>query len=706
MKKKVTVKVSKFIIVIVAFLFVAVIAKLSYVVLSEKVDGINLQDKAASIATTKRTLFASRGNVRDINGELLAETVNSYTLIAYLSETRTTNPNKPKHVVDKEMTAKKLAEVLKKDESKLLSSLKKDKYQVELARGITEVLKADIEKLELPGIGFISNSKKRYYSKHTFASYIIGYAKTKEDGTINGELGVEGYYNDILSGTDGYTKYLKYTSSNYQIPNTPEETVEAENGSDIYLTIDYNIQLTAERAVKSIKDKYNSEWAIFTVMDANTGAIVASATSPNFDPNDTNTIVKSGYLNPLISTQYEPGSVMKVFSWASAIEEGKYNPEETYKSGSYELKDGTVIRDANREGWGTINFDTGFVYSSNTAATRLALRLGVDGLSKYYNKLGFGAKTGIELANEVEGDIEFVRESELATASFGQGIGVTAIQMLQGLSAITNDGFTIKPYIVDKIVDSKGNITYQGQRQIVEKVYSSSTVKKMQELMYKMVNENRSKYWIADNVSVMGKTGTAQIANPKGGGYLDGPYDYVRSFAGIFPSDNPKYIVYAVVKKAETTQKGWSGIVTNAIQEIASYAKITENKSDVDPSKLITVDNYISSEVEPVKKNLENQKINAVVLGNGKFITNQYPLKKQTILSGGKLYLMTNATEFKMADLTGWSVNEVKTYCELLGLKLEYSGYGYAKTQSITKDQVIDPNNMTLNVEFAKENIT
>lgn len=706
MKKKVTVKVSKFIIVIVAFLFVAVIAKLSYVVLSEKVDGINLQDKAASIATTKRTLFASRGNVRDINGELLAETVNSYTLIAYLSETRTTNPNKPKHVVDKEMTAKKLAEVLKKDESKLLSSLKKDKYQVELARGITEVLKADIEKLELPGIGFISNSKKRYYSKHTFASYIIGYAKTKEDGTINGELGVEGYYNDILSGTDGYTKYLKYTSSNYQIPNTPEETVEAENGSDIYLTIDYNIQLTAERAVKSIKDKYNSEWAIFTVMDANTGAIVASATSPNFDPNDTNTIVKSGYLNPLISTQYEPGSVMKVFSWASAIEEGKYNPEETYKSGSYELKDGTVIRDANREGWGTINFDTGFVYSSNTAATRLALRLGVDGLSKYYNKLGFGTKTGIELANEVEGDIEFVRESELATASFGQGIGVTAIQMLQGLSSITNDGFTIKPYIVDKIVDSKGNITYQGGRQIVEKVYSSSTVKKMQELMYKMVNENRSKYWIADNVSVMGKTGTAQIANPKGGGYLDGPYDYVRSFAGIFPSDNPKYIVYAVVKKAETTQKGWSGIVTNAIQEIASYAKITENKSDVDPSKLITVDNYISSEVETVKKNLENQKINAVVLGNGKFITNQYPLKKQTILSGGKLYLMTNATEFKMADLTGWSVNEVKTYCELLGLKLEYSGYGYAKTQSITKDQVIDPNNMTLNVEFAKENIT
>lgn len=706
MKKKVTVKVSKFIIVIVAFLFVAVIAKLSYVVLSEKVDGINLQDKAASIATTKRTLFASRGNVRDINGELLAETVNSYTLIAYLSETRTTNPNKPKHVVDKEMTAKKLAEVLKKDESKLLSSLKKDKYQVELARGITEVLKADIEKLELPGIGFISNSKKRYYSKHTFASYIIGYAKTKEDGTINGELGVEGYYNDILSGTDGYTKYLKYTSSNYQIPNTPEETVEAENGSDIYLTIDYNIQLTAERAVKSIKDKYNSEWAIFTVMDANTGAIVASATSPNFDPNDTNTIVKSGYLNPLISTQYEPGSVMKVFSWASAIEEGKYNPEETYKSGSYELKDGTVIRDANREGWGTINFDTGFVYSSNTAATRLALRLGVDGLSKYYNKLGFGTKTGIELANEVEGDIEFVRESELATASFGQGIGVTAIQMLQGLSAITNDGFTIKPYIVDKIVDSKGNITYQGGRQIVEKVYSSSTVKKMQELMYKMVNENRSKYWIADNVSVMGKTGTAQIANPKGGGYLDGPYDYVRSFAGIFPSDNPKYIVYAVVKKAETTQKGWSGIVTNAIQEIASYAKITENKSDVDPSKLITVDNYISSEVETVKKNLENQKINAVVLGNGKFVTNQYPLKKQTILSGGKLYLMTNATEFKMANLTGWSVNEVKTYCELLGLKLEYSGYGYAKTQSITKDQVIDPNNMTLNVEFAKENIT
>ena len=447
MKKRATVKISKFIILIVVLLFFAIIAKLSYVVLSNKVDGINLQEKAASIATVKKTLYADRGSIYDVNGEELASTINSYTVIAYINSNKT-------NVTDKEMTAEALSPILNMSKEKLMELLSKDLYQVELrpgGYGISEVIKAKIEKLELPGIDFIKNSKKRYYNKSTFASYLIGYAKTLDDGKISGELGIEGYYDDILSGTNGYTKYLKYTSSNYKIPNTNEDTKKAKNGSDIYLTIDSSIQLIAEKAVSSMKDRFNTDWAVFTVMDAKTGAIVASATSPNFNPNDTNTIKE--YMNPLISYQYEPGSVMKVFSFASAIEEGKYNGEETFKSGSYTLDDGTVIRDSERKGWGTISFDEGFARSSNVAATTLALRLGVDTLSEYYNNLGFGKKTGIELSNEAIGDIEMVYQSELATASFGQGVSVTAIQMLQALSAMTNDGTVIKPYIVDKIVD-------------------------------------------------------------------------------------------------------------------------------------------------------------------------------------------------------------------------------------------------------------
>lgn len=693
MKKRVTIKISKFIILVVAFLFVAIICKLSYVVLSDKVDGINLKDKSASISTVKKTLYADRGNIYDINGEELASTVNSYTVIAYLNSNKT-------NVSDKEKTAKELAPILNMTEEKLIELLNKKLYQVELrpgGYGITEVVKARIEKLELPGIDFIKNSKKRYYNKSTFASYIIGYAKVLDDGKISGELGIEGYYDDILSGTNGYTKYLKYTSSNYKIPNTNEDTKKAKDGSDIYLTIDSSIQLIAEKAVSSMKEKFNTDWAVFTVMDAKTGAIVASATNPNFNPNDTNTIKE--YMNPLLSYQYEPGSVMKVFSFASSMEEGKYDGEETFKSGSYTLDDGTVIRDSERKGWGTISFDEGFARSSNVAATTLALRLGVDKLSEYYNNLGFGKKTGIELSNEAIGDIEMVYQSELATASFGQGVSVTAIQMLQALSAMTNDGTVIKPYIVDKVVDQNGNITYQGKRQVVKKVYSTNTVNKMHEIMKKVIDIN--KYWQVNNVSIMGKTGTAQIASPKGG-YLTGTYDYIKSFAGIFPADAPKYIVYVAGKKPETNLGSWAKVITTAIEEIASYAKLTESKSDADPSKIITLDNYISKYLDTTLEELKNKKIDVIILGNGKYIINQYPLKNKTLLSGEKLFLLTNDKEIKMENLKGWSLSEVKTYCNLIGLKLEYNGYGYVINQSIEENAILDVNNMTLTIELEK----
>ena len=702
MKKRATVKISKVIILIVAFLFVAAIVKLSYIVLSSKVDGIDLQAKAASIATTEETLYANRGNIYDVNGEMLATTVNAYTVIAYLDESRTTDAENPRHVVDKEATAAALAPLLEMSEERLLELLNKDVYQVELGpggRGITEVLKRAIEELELPGIDFISDSKKRYYSNLTFASYIIGYAKENEEGKLVGELGIEGYYDDLLSGTNGYTQYLKYTSSNYKIPNTPEETVEAVDGSDIYLTIDFDIQYIAENAVKEFQDTYKTEWAIFTVMDADTGAIVASATSPNFNPNDTNTI--TSYMNPLVSYQYEPGSVMKIFSFASAIEEGLYDGDELYESGSIQVDSETVINDVDKT-WGTISFDTGFAYSSNVAATTLAFRLleyGEKKLPDYYDALGFGKKTGIELANEVSGDMEVVYKSELANSSFGQGISVTPIQMLQALSSMTNDGNIIKPYIVDKIVNSEGNITYEGKRTVVNNVYSSQTVEKMHELMHKMIYEGLSTAWQIEGLSLMGKTGTAQIASPNGG-YLTGEYDTIRSFAGIFPEEDPEYIVYVAARKVEGNSVKFANVVTSAIEEIAKHAKLTSETKETDLSKVINIENYLSKDISSVTTMLENQKLNIVVIGNGKYITNQYPLKNGTVLENGKLFLVTNGTELKMPNMTGWSLSDVKNYCNLIGLNLEYKGYGYVSTQSLAQDTVLDVANMTLSVQL------
>ena len=703
MRKKATIKISKFIMIIVAFLFLAAIVKLSYIVLSDKVDGVDLQQVASSITTVKKTLYASRGDIYDVNGEKLATTVNSYNVIAYLDESRTTDADNPRHVVDKEKTAAALAPLLNMSEERILELLNKDLYQTQLGPGgndITEVLKNAIEELELPGIGFESSSKKRYYRNSSFAAYVIGYAKKDDNNELVGELGIEGYFNDVLSGTNGYTQYLKYTSSNYQIPNTPEDTVEAINGSDIYLTIDFDIQKLAEKAVSTFQNDYNTEWAIFTVMDAKTGAIVASATSPSFDPNDTNTI--TSYMNPLVSYQFEPGSVMKIFSFASAIEEGLYDGDEIYKSGSIQVDSETIVNDAEKGGWGEITFDTGFANSSNVAATILAFRM-LDKADKklpdYYSDLGFGKKTGIELANEAIGDTKIVYKSELSNASFGQGISVTPIQMLQALSSMTNDGNVIKPYIVDKIVDSEGNITYEGSREVVSNVYSSSTVSKMHELMHKVISEGTGKPYSNADVSVMGKTGTAQIASPNGG-YLGGEYDTIRSFAGIFPEDDPEYIVYVAARHFEGTSTKFANVNTTAINEIAKYANLTKNTNTNDLSKIYTLDNYISKEINNVTALLENIPIEKIIIGNGKYIINQYPLKKDFVLENGKLFLVTNSEEIAMVDLTGWSLNDVRTYCNLIGLKLEYSGYGYVVSQSISKDTLIDKNNMVLNVEL------
>lgn len=691
MQKRATVKTYNFVIVLVALLFFAAIGKLSYVVLSEKVDGINLKEKSDSITTASKTLYASRGSIFDVNGDPFATTVNSYTLLAYLSPSRTTNEKNPQHVVDKEYTAKQLATVLDMKEEDILTHLKQDKYQTQFGTkgtGLTERTKKQIEELELPGIDFIT-STKRYYDMSTFASYIVGYAKKNENDEIIGELGIEMYYDDILSGQNGSTKYQKYTSSDYQIPNTPSTTVPAKNGSDIYLTIDSSIQFIAEEAVKKYKE-YDVDWAIFNVMDAKTGAIVASATYPNFNPNDTNTI--KSYLNPLLSNQYEPGSVMKTFSWATAIEEGVYNGSDTYKSGSIEVAD-VVISDANKKGWGTITYDTGFAYSSNVAATKLAVeKIGMSTLTRYYENLGFGKKTGIELANEYSGDIEINYLSELANASFGQGVSVTPIQMLQALSSMTNDGNIIKPYIVDKIVDADGNITYKGERTVVNNVFSTKTVEKMHELMHNVIYNGSTKYWIVPNVNLMGKTGTAQIASPSGG-YLKGTTDYIKSFAGIFPADEPKYIVYVAAKKFNANAtKDFAKPITTAIESIANHAKLTENINDKTNTKVVDISNYISKETNSTVAVLENKNIDIVTIGNGKYIINQYPLKNNTILSGGKLFLLTNGSDIKVPDMTGWGRSDVQTYCNLAKLSCEIEGYGFVKSQSIEKGTVINSN--------------
>jgi penicillin-binding protein 2B len=691
MKKKRVIKVHKPIVFIMALLFVFIIIKLCYVGLSSEVDGINLKEFASNRNTKEETLYASRGDILDKNGDVLATTVNSYTVIAYLSDSRTTNPNKPEHVVDKEYTAKCLSELLGADYDYILDRLNQNKYQVQFGskgENITESLKNKIEALQLPGIDFIEG-KQRNYKMSSFASYIVGYASNKDD-QITGELGIESYYNKELSGKDGKKTY-QTDAYGYQLPNVDVLTEEAKDGSDVYLTLDSSIQLIAENLVTDLTKEYDMDWLVFSVMDAKTGAILASSTYPTFNPNDLNTI--TSYMNPLVSYEYEPGSTMKIFSFASSMEEGKYNGQDTFKSGKLPVAD-VVISDFNKGlGWGEITYDTGFAYSSNVAASLLGLSLGTDTLKNYYKTLGFGSKTGIELANEVKGKINFTYKSELATASFGQGITVTPIQMLQALTTITNDGVMLKPYIVDKIVDNTGKVTYEGKRTELKKVYSKSTTDQIKKLMHDVVYDGLSTYWQPTKTEIAGKTGTAQIAGK--GGYLEGEYEYIKSFAGIFPYDDPEYIVYIAIKRINTGTSNIAKEVTKAIDSMASYLGIVKKEVTTD-TKIIELDNYISMEALPVSESLKEKELNVILIGDGKYIINQYPNKSNKTIAGSKVFLVTNSTNITLPNFTGWTYNEIKTYASLTNLKVNLSGYGYVTTQSIpegtkiTSDLVVD----------------
>lgn len=671
---------------LVSFLFVLISVKLIYVAISTDVDGIDLTAFASNRNTEKRTTYASRGAIYYSNGEELAIDMNSYTVIAYLSESRTTAKENPQHVIDKERTSKELSPILEVAEDTILERLNRENlYQVELKRGVTESEKNRIVALGLPGIDF-AKSIKRYYPNGRYASFILGYAKPDDYGEVNGEMGLELYFNDTLKGKNGSIEYQK-DAYGYQIPNTPVMEEKSVSGKSMYLTLNEEIQHLLENAIMNLEDNYTFDWASLTVMNAKTGAILGSASSPNFDLNKRDDL--TSYLNPLISYQYEPGSVMKIFSFMSAIENGKYDGGQIYKSGSITLKDGTVISDVNKT-WGDIDFDTGFARSSNVAATLLSQALGADKLRSFYDTLGFGKTTEIELPNEAEGKITFKYESEVATASFGQGITVTPIQMLQALTTLANDGVMVKPYIVSKIVDENGNVVNEYGRTEVAKVASKETIAKMKELMYKVVyGVESNKTFAPDNVTLIGKTGTAQIASPKGG-YLTGDYDYIKSFAGLFPYEDPKYIVYISIKQIVGGTKDVAQIVHNVVEESAKALNIVETASDADESKIVALSNLISKEVVTTVDKLKNRGLEPITIGEGKYVVNQYPLNNEEVLVGTKVFLLTNDTAYKMPNVIGWSTNEIVTFCNLIGLPYELNGYGKVKTISVIPGDVID----------------
>ena len=673
-------RISNIALILTLLLFCVLLYRAGVLSLSKKVDGINLSDFASRRTIKHETILAARGTIYDVNGEALAQNVYSYTLIAYLSPNRGAG----NYVKNKEETAKKLATVINMSEDKILELLNKDLYQTEFGlagRGLTELTKDKILALNLDGIDF-TETQKRYYPKGNFLSYTLGYAKANADGKIIGEMGIESLYNDLLTGTDGFKEYQKDLKG-YKIANTKEKIQETVDGSDIYLTIDSNVQFFVEQALEEAKNKYNFDELNIVVAEAKTGKILGIGSTTSFDPNVKD--IKS-YLDPNISVSFEPGSTMKIFSYMAALEGGKYDGNATFKSGTFTTTDGTVIGDANRKGWGVISYDRGFALSSNVGVVNLIHNNYItrDSLMDYYKKLGFGSKTGIELSKETAGKINFKYEPEVYNAGFGQGIMVTSIQNIKALTSIANDGILLEPYIVDKIVDSNGNVIKQNTKTELGRVASKETTDKIKDLMETVVTEGTGGGYNMPGYGVIAKTGTAQIASTNGKGYLTGPYDYIRGFAGMFPKDDPQIIIYANVKRPRpNTANALVYVVKSVVTNTSKYYNIYDEQDQNTTGITYTLDSYINKNVETVKQLLESKGLEVVTIGNGDVVANQYPNSQIVVTKGCKVFLVTNGSEIMIPNFKGWSKKDVQTYLNLAGIKYSSEGIGYLVSQSI-----------------------
>ncbi len=701
---------------IYSFFMLALIIWFGYLSLSPKILGKDMSAFAQTRNTVRKTLKASRGTIYDFEGNALARNVSSYTVIAYLDGKKTDN-----YVEDTKKTAEALAPVLDVKanylEDLLNKGKEKNKYQIELGKagkGITELKKEEIEALDLKGIDFIESSK-RFYPNGNFASYVIGYAKEKEVSTyveeteseetsieITGELGVEDQYNDLLKGKDGYLEYQQ-DRFGYKIQGTKEYNEPATNGYDIYLTLDSSIQRFIESEVEKVKKKYKPEWMQIAVMDAKTGAILGSGSTPSFDPNLRNI---TNYESPLVTYTYEPGSTMKIYTYLCAMDNGKYNGSEKFKSGQIKIGDDT-IKDWNKYGWGNITFDKGFEYSSNVGITNLIQRyLNREQLKSCFSKYGFGKKTGIEIAREQTGELNFKYAVEVANAGFGQGLTTTAIQQLQAASLLANNGKMVKPYIISKIINPNTNDTYyEATTKLSKQIVQTESVDKVKELMHNVVfgtdPGTTGKSYKIDGIDLIAKTGTAQIYNSNGGGYLLGDNNYIFSFVGMYPKDDPAVIIYTAMKRPKKdTNKGLIQATKNVIMSIAKYRNFYEESSKEQEKKSVVLSSYINQNTKEVVNKLKKQDIDVITLGSGDRIVKQYPAQDIKVLAHDKVFLLTNQNDYKMPSLIGYSRSEVLALASLLNVKVEIEGNGLVVEQSIEKDDLLS-NKATIKVKLA-----
>ncbi|MEJ8778697.1 penicillin-binding transpeptidase domain-containing protein [Pseudogracilibacillus sp. ICA-222130] len=714
-KNKRTNVVSKLVLLFFVLAFLVITGRFLYIQVSGEVKDQNLKQLAKETREISFELEAERGKIHDSNGMILAYNRPTYRVFAILDENRKTRTNAPDHIVDSADTAKKLSSVLDIDEKEIKKKIdegkEKGRFQIEFGtkgRKLPQEKKEEIEDLQLPGIHFLEDSI-RYYPNGMFASHILGFARQNEEDETVGVTGIEKEMNESLSGKNGYIYYHRDSYGN-KLLNPNEVVQKAENGHDIYLTIDQKVQTLLEDVLSQVDEQYEPEKIMAVVMNPKTGEIVAMSNRPSFNPNDPGK-VKNWY-NDVISSPFEQGSTMKIFTWAAAMEEGVYDGKEKFKSGKYIINEKVrAISDHNNgKGWGKISYDTGFRRSSNVASSKLIWeKMDPDDFLKYLKNFDFDKPTNIDLPSEGQGKILFDWPAEKLTTSFGQGSTTTAMQLIKAASAIANEGNMMQPYIIKKVVDSNtGEVVEENNPSVVGQPVSKETADKMMDLMASVVNskDGTGKNYRLKDYTVAGKTGTAQIPNPDGDGYLPGKSNNMYSFVGVAPKDDPQLLMYVAVKQPklrgdETGSEPVAFIFNNVIENGLHYLNIEPDKESDDDSNehTRTMPQVIDKTVKQAKKDLENISENITVVGDGKNVLAVNINEDEEVVYGQHIMLITDKPT--IPDLKGWSSRDVYQLGTLLEIDVKVKGNGFVTKQNIKKGSKIDKK-VTLEVELKK----
>lgn len=668
--------------IVAGLFFFLLVGRLAWV---QFVQGEELHHKALEVRLRDVPVEAKRGSVFDRNGKELVTSISVDSIYAT-----------PGQIKDPRATAKKLAPVLDLDEEQLFQRLTKKSSFEWIKRKVENDKVRSVRELNLPGIGFVEESK-RYYLDSSIAAHVLGFTGIDNQGLA----GLEKSYDEELRGKPGRI-VVEHDAAGRPVPEAIHKYIAPEQGYDLVLTIDEAIQYFVERELDKLVAQCSPKFALALVMDPKTGDILAMGNRPTFNPNNWQEEPREIWdKNPAIWYNYEPGSTFKIITAAAALEEGTVRPGDTFYDPGYSKVADRTIKCWKAGGHGSQTFLEVMQNSCNPGFIAVGLNTGVDKLYKYIDAFGFGATTGVSLPGEARGIIipqKSVTNLDLATISIGQSIAVTPIQLVTAISAVANDGALMKPRLVKEIkADDKTVSVIKPEK--VRQVISKETANQLCLMLETVVVDGTGKNAYVDGYRVGGKTGTAQVVGERGG-YVAGRY--VASFAGIAPADDPRLVMLVVV--AEPTGGIYFGgqLAAPVFQAVAKdtlrYLGVPETlglKKPLQPWETntplveVTVPNVVNQTLAEAQKMMQEAGLKVQTRGEGQMVYGQMPGAGARVSSGTTVILELTPGEtgksgsVTVPDLKGLTIKEAGIMLEQVDLQLLPQGSGLAVEQSV-----------------------